>query len=199
MAKKVFQMPKETPLQQVADVAPAGKPEVSPEKETTRVVTEQDLATLSEHQQAGVKAGNIFARWDEVEISDKASPIGKGAKRSYIRLDAVNAQGISQMFDGKIEPMTLKPEEGEDKRTDQQKAKGACDYLNYGYDLERRAQARLQLMNELEGPEKLVKKAVVGMLGIGMEPAEVKATVLNSPKFKGVDGLAKLIDAALRS
>jgi hypothetical protein len=199
MAKKVFRMPKETPPQQVADMAPAGKVDTPSEKETTRVVTEQDLKTLTEHQQAGVLAGNIMARWDEVEVSDKASPTGKGAKRPYIRLDALNGAGLAQMFDGKIEPMTLKPEEGEDKRTAQQKEKGACDYTNYGYDLERRAAARLALMNELEGPEKLVKKAVVGMLGIGMEPVEVKTTILNSPKFKGVDGLAKLIDAALRS
>ncbi len=182
------------PLKQVADTAPAAA-----EAEMTRPMIDADMATLSESQQAGVRAGNIRASWDTVEVSDKASPTGKGAKRAYIRLEALNAQGLAQVFDGKINPATSKPATGDDTRTDDDKRNGACDYANYGLDLERRAYARAQLMNELEGPEKLVKKAVLAMLAIGLEPADVKASIIGSPKFKGVDGLGKLVDAAMRS
>src|SRR6266536_2824418 len=120
------------PLKQVADTAPAAA-----EAEMTRPMIDADMATLSESQQAGVRAGNIRASWDTVEVSDKASPTGKGAKRAYIRLEALNAQGLAQVFDGKINPATSKPATGDDTRTDDDKRNGACDYANYGLDLER--------------------------------------------------------------
>ena len=195
---KIHRMPpeKQKAPPEVATAAPAI---VEPAVEKARPVTEGDLSTLSEHQQNGIKAGNIRASWDNVEVSDKASPTGKGATRPYIRLEALNGAGLAQMFDGKIEPATSKPETGDDTRTLEQKRSGACDYANYGADLERRAAARAALMNELEGPEKLVKKAVVAMLAIGIEPADIKAQITGSPKFKGVEGLGKLVDASLRS
>lgn len=169
-------------------------------KVPVRPITDADLTTLSTSQQAGVKSGDILASWDEVEVTDKASPTGKGGKRPYIRLEAQTAMGLNQLFDGFINPAKPKPEgDAADTRTDDDKRKGACDYANYGRDLEARAAARAVLMGELEGPEKAVKKMIVGLQGAEYGVDEIRSIVMNSPKFKGIDGLSKLIDTALKS
>ena len=180
------------------ELATAGAAETT-ETEVVRPVTESDLLTLSEHQRNGVNAGHIRASWDKVTISAQAGKTAKDTVGAYIRLEALNTQGLSLLFDGKINPETPKPEKGEDTRTPEEKQRGACDYANYGYDLERRASIRQKLMATLEGPEKAVKNAVKGMLGLEMEPAEIKDRIINSPKFKGTPGLDKLVDAALRA
>jgi hypothetical protein len=100
----------------------------------------------------------------------------------------VNLKGMQQMLDGRI-----------DARKDNTEALGACDYCNYGYDLERRRQRRDKIMEELGGPEKAVKKAVIGLRALDEAPDTIKATIMNSPKYKGVAGLEKLIDAALQA
>src|SRR5262245_16569979 len=118
-------------VSQVTETAPAA----SAQAETPiRPITDADIATLTESQAAGVRAGNILASWDSVEVTDKASPTGKGGTKPYIRLEAQNAQGLNQLFNGHINPAKPKPE-GEDTRSDDDKAKGACDYANYGCDL----------------------------------------------------------------
>lgn len=134
-----------------------------------------------------------------VEISDKASPTGKGAKTQYRKLVAQDAQGMAAMCGGKIVPATPKPEEGKDERTEEQKAAGACDYFNYGYDLEVRAKIRTDLMGTLEGPEKQITKLVAGLKAAGFDADAIRTTVLGSPKFQGTDGLANLIDRALKA
>lgn len=145
---------------------------------------------------AAIAAGHVLAVTDEVTISDKASPTGKGAKKEYQKLIAQNAQGMAALCGGKIVPATAKPAEGKDERTDEQKAAGACDFFNYGYDLDVRAGIRQELMGTLEGPEKQIKKAFDGVVLMGYSKDEAKEMLKVSPKFKDVDGLEKLLDRA---
>lgn len=151
---------------------------------------------LSELVQAAVDAGHVVAVTDEVTISDKASPTGKGAKKDYTKLIAQDAQGMAALCGGKIVPATAKAAEGKDERTDEQKAAGACDYFNYGYDLDVRAGIRQELMGTLEGPEKQIKKAFDGIVLAGYSKSDAAEMLRNSPKFKGVDGLDKLLERA---
>lgn len=144
-----------------------------------------------------IQSGDLRKETDEITVSAKASPNGKEAKRSYTKYVALSATGMAALCGGKFDPMTVKPEEGEDVRTDAQKEAGACDYFNYGYDLEARASARQQLMSELEGPEKQIKKAVLNLRGMDYDDETVRQQILNSPKFKGVEGIDKLISSAL--
>lgn len=169
----------------------------------TKTVTAEDLAAIGGFGAGvlaqAVKDADISAAWDEVSISDKASPTGKGAKKEYVRLEALTAKGMGLLTGGKFAPQTPKPAEGEDKRSDDEKRPGACDYFNYGYDLDRRAPIRQSIMSTLEGPEKAVKKAVAGLVAMGLESAELRTAIKNSPKFKDVEGIDKFIDAALAS
>lgn len=146
--------------------------------------------------EAAVKAGDVARVMDEVKISEKASPTGKAAVKAYEKLTALSARGMAALCGGKIEPATAKPAEGKDERTEAQKAAGACDYFNYGYDLDVRASIRQELMGSLEGPEKTIKKAFDGMVLAGYSKAEAAELVRNSPKFKGVDGLENLLNRA---
>lgn len=141
----------------------------------------------------GRSEGLIKAFWHFVEVSAKKSPTGKGGKRSYVRLEARNGRGMGTICKGVIDPA---PERVEGQPKPQV---GACDYFNYGSDLDRKAPVRAALMTTLEGPEKAVKKTVLGLIAAEMEPDEIRAFVRNAPKFKGVEGLDKLIDSALAS
>lgn len=165
-----------------------------------RAFTDADLALVSASQREGIQAGNIVASWDTVTVSGKKSPTGKAAFRYYIRLEALNGAGGMQMFNGKINAATPSEKVPEGSTADQREAltaKGMCDYANYGADLERRAAARTLLLSELEGPEKVVKKAVAAFLGMEYEPDMIRQLILTSPKYKGIDGLAKIVDSAL--
>lgn len=149
--------------------------------------------TLTDMVKAAIEAGHIIVMDAEVEITDKASPTGKGTKRKYEKLLAQNAQGMAAMCDGKIVPGTDKPKEGKDERTDEQKANGACDYFNYGFDLQVRAEIRQSLMGTLEGPEKQIKRSFDGMLLADYSKEDAAEMIRNSPKFKGVDGIDAIL------
>jgi hypothetical protein len=172
--------------------------ETTKAEKAVREVTEQDLANKSEQVRQAVAEGHIKASWDEVTISDKASPTGKGQKREYLRLDAQSAQGMAAIAGGKMKPADPRGE-GEDKRTPEQRAPGACDFFNYGYDLDVRASVRQALMGDLEGPEKAVKTAVKGFLAAEFAHDDIRSMIANSPKFKGVEGLEKMVEAALKA
>ena len=147
--------------------------------------------------EAAVKSGDVLKVNDEVTVTAKASPNGKEAKRSYTKYIALTASGMAALCGGKFDPMTPKPDEGDDNRTDAQKEAGACDYFNYGYDLEARATARQALMGELEGPEKQIKKSVISLRGMDYDDETVRKHIMESPKFKGVEGIDRLITNAL--
>jgi hypothetical protein len=138
-----------------------------------------EVAKRSELIQNAVKDGSLVATSEVVVITDKSSPTGKGGKRAYLMLAAQNARGMAALCGGKLEPATAKPAEGEDNRTDEQKANGACDYFNYGFDLDVRAKTRAALMAELEGPEKSIKKAVDNLVAnAGMSEADARTFVI---------------------
>lgn len=150
--------------------------------------------------EAAIKSNDVERFDDEVTISEKASPTGKEAKRAFINYRALTATGMAAMCGGKYDPMKPSPKKGEkDERTDVEKEYGACDYFNYGYDLELRQKARTALLSELEGPEKSVRKLVLMLLAAENTEEDVRDTVINSPKFKGVDGLENMVESALKS
>lgn len=152
--------------------------------------------TQNDMIEAAIKAGHVVRVEDEVTISEKASPNGKKAVKAYEKLIAMNAQGMQALCAGKMVPATPKPAEGKDERTESQKAAGACDFFNYGFDLDVRASIRQELMASLEGPEKTIKKAFDGMVLAGYSKTEAADLVRNSPKFKGVEGLENLLNRA---
>lgn len=164
-----------------------------------QTITAESLATLSEGLQAAINEGHIVATYGTVEVTDKASPTGKGSKNEYVRLDAQDASGMALLCDGKMKPATPKPSEGDDKRTDAEKAIGAADYFNYGRDLDVRSGIRQKMMSALEGPEKAVKKFVAALFAADYTKEQVKETILNSPKYKGVDGIESMIESAFKA
>lgn len=112
------------------------------------------------------------------------SPDGldKDAFKSYTGYEAQNARGMVALV-GKIEPKKTKPAEGDDTRTDVEKESGACDYFNYGLDLELRAKVRAQLLSELEGPEKAITKGVKSLVeNAGMSESEARELVIKQRK-----------------
>lgn len=130
---------------------------------------------------------NVRAVKDVVKISAKASPDNKDHEKEYTRYEALNARGMAALCGGKIEPSTSAPAEGKDERTDDQKANGACDYFNYGFDLDQRASVRASLMGELEGPEKAIAKLVKALVdgGLMTEP-EAREYVVAQRTAKGL-------------
>lgn len=135
---------------------------------------------------AAVAANHIRQETDKVVISEKASPNGKAAEKTYTRYTALDAQGMAALCNGKIEPATPKPETGDDVRTEEQKAPGACDYFNYGYDLDVRASTRASLMSDLEGPEKAIKKAVDALVASGFDATQARDLVIAQRKATGL-------------
>jgi hypothetical protein len=182
-----------------ASAAPKGK-----KNRPTRELLPSDLTTannISPSQLKGIQEGNIIASWATVDASDKAKGVAKAGWKWYIRLRCVNGEGMLQMCDDKIDIATTDGEVlakmSADERTSAE-AKGACDHCNYGMDLERRRQTRDKLMGELEGPEKLIKKVVIGML-LAEEYThdEIRERVLRNKKWAGTPGLEKIVNAAL--
>lgn len=138
---------------------------------------------MNDMLKAAIEAGDVVVVTDKVTISEKASPNGKAAEQEYQRYSAQNGRGMAALCNGKLEPATSKPEEGDDTRTDVQKQAGACDYFNYGFDLEARAQARAKLMSSLEGPEKAILKAVKSLVdNAGFSEAQARELVINQRK-----------------
>lgn len=141
---------------------------------------------LSEGLRQAIADNHVIPTRAEVVITDKASPTGKGAKAFYLALSAQDAQGMAALCDGKLSPATAKPE-GEDTRTKEQAAPGACDYFNYGKDLDVRADVRSKLMSALEGPEKAIKKATDALVAnTGMNEAAAREFVVAQRKTAGM-------------
>lgn len=135
------------------------------------------LSELSDAVKAAIEDKSVRATTEEVVIREKNSPTGKEAKRAYVALEALNGKGMAILCGGKTVPATAKAKEGDDERTPEQKAAGACDYFNYGYDLELRATVRAKLMTLLEGPEKAVIKMGKLMVANGF-PAESAVDII---------------------
>ena len=97
---------------------------------------------------------------------------GKGNTKdefvTYQKFIAVNFDGAKLLCGGKELIATEKPETGEDTRTDAEKAKGAADHFNYGFDLEVKRELRAKLAELIEGPAKAIAKAAQTMLDQGV-------------------------------
>lgn len=106
---------------------------------------------------AALADGSLVQETAEVSAEDKASK--KTGKKTFIRYVAMNVKGMAALCKGKIDAQTAKPKEGEDTRTDEQKAAGVCDYFNYAFDLNERARVRGQILTAIEGPDKQIEKA----------------------------------------
>jgi len=107
---------------------------------------------------------------------------------NYEKLIALTAEGQKLLAGGKMEPATDAPESGKDERTAEQKAKGACDHFNYGFDLEVKRDLRGKLAEMIEGPAKAIAKAAQVMLDNGMADTldEAVAMVKASRAKKGL-------------
>ena len=173
----------------MADVRLATAPEVV---EYRNPATEQKFTQMVRD---AIAAGHILATWKDVTVAEKTSPTGKELTVNYIRCEALSIQGMAALSGGKIPPATSRPEKGDDTRTDAEKATGACDYHNYGFDLQARAPLRVHLLDEVKGPEAAVKVAVKGCIAAGFDPEMVKG----SPKFKDYPGIAAMVDRILAS
>ena len=134
----------------------------------------------------------IAAFWSRASITIKAKKVAKGGKRAYVRLESLNGRGMNVLAKGIID-VQPKPAKGE------KAVVSGCDCFNYGLDLMRRVPVRQALEESLAGPEKAVKKMVIGLLAGDETPEDIRAFVKNSKKFKGVEGIDRLIDLALAS
>lgn len=87
---------------------------------------------------------------------------------TYDKLVALTFVGQALLAGGKEAPATAAPAEGKDERTEDQKAKGACDHFNYGFDLEVKRELRGKLAELIEGPAKAIAKAATTLLDQGV-------------------------------
>lgn len=176
-------------------------------EERVQVGPELDLATeiakTSPAIQEAITAGHIEADITDVDITSKAAqnPTGKNLFGFYLRLLATSYEGQTAIAGGLVRPSVVpKDEKGNtipaEKRTAEQieAAKpGACDWFNYGADLEAKQACRKAILDAVEGPEKAIRKSFEGMLIAGFDKAVAVEMLRNSPKFKGVDGLENLL------
>lgn len=167
------------------------------------LVLEAEIAKEVDLVKTAIAAGDIDASIAEVEVTAKAAqnPTGKDLFGFYLKLLAQSASGMAALCGGLIRP-SVRPvdEKGntipEEKRSTEQveAAKtGACDWFNYGQDLDRKQTCRTSILSAVEGPEKTIRKAFDGMVLAGYSKTEAAELVRNSPKFKGVEGLENLI------
>jgi hypothetical protein len=134
-----------------------------------------------------VEAKSILVVKSDVTIRAKSSPTKKDEVQPFLSYFAQNARGMSALCNGKIPPQTPKPAEGKDERSEEQKAVGACDYFNYGYDLDLRQPIRVSLEDSLAGPEKAIEKQVKSLVDGGLMTAEEATTwVIAQRKIKGL-------------
>lgn len=166
--------------------------------EETKAWIAERVSKLSEALQVAIAEGDVVPSIREVEISEKSSPTKVRATREYLGLDAMSGKGMGVMNGGRIKPAKPRPGKGqEDTRTPEEKLFGACDWHNYGYDLDVRQEVRGQLLATLEGPEKAIASAVKGLRAIYDNDEEVRAQIVNSPKFASHPNIDALVTAAL--
>jgi len=122
----------------------------------------------SDQLAAAVAAGALQPTGDPTAVVIR----GKGNTRdefvTYQKFVAVNFDGAKLLCGGKEVAATEKPETGDDTRSDAEKAKGAADHFNYGFDLEVKRELRAKLAELIEGPAKAIAKAAQTMLDQGV-------------------------------
>lgn len=201
--KKTFRVPQTSPKQQTeattggaAVVPTSDAPERTPEQ-TAAWIAER-TSKLSEALQQAIQKGDVVASIGTVKIGKDASPTKQEVSRDYLKLEAMSAAGMAAIHGGKIKPQTPKPD-GKDERTPEQKQQGACDFHNYGYDLDVRAKVRADLLTALEGPEKAIANMVKALRAADNDDDTIRTIIAASPKFKGFSTLDAVVNAALAS
>lgn len=160
------------------------------------------VALTTPEIQAAVAAGDVQPFIGVVNIRADASPTKVAASKEYLGLSAMTGKGMAALNGGRIKPALPKPEkDAKDERTAEQKLPGACDWHNYGYDLDVRRIVRAEIMATLEGPDKAVAVAIKGMRGMGWSDAKIRRELLEDEesKFKAHPAIDKIVDAALAS
>lgn len=145
-------------------------------------------AEKAEAIRKGVMEGHILVdRNAKVTVRAKSSPTKKDENQPYVAYFAKTGRGMALLCGGKVEPAMVKPAEGKDERTDVQRAPGACDYFNYGFDLDVRQPIRVKLEDSLSGPEKAIDKMVKQLVDGGLfnEP-DARAFVLVKRQEQGL-------------
>lgn len=174
------------------------KPAERTEAETAAWI-EDRVSKLGEKLQQSIRDGHVIPSIGAVLVGKDASPTKQAVFREYLKLDSQSGEGMRDIMNGKIKPATPKPAEGKDERTPDQKAAGACDMFNYGYDLDVRAKVRIDLIQSLEGPEKAIANMIKGLRAGENDDDTIRTIVLASPKFKGTANLDLILNAALLS
>jgi hypothetical protein len=147
------------------NTAVAEQPETAKAEPRMRVGAMQAYGLTAERIAELVEAGdvaNIGAT--ELTISAKVTK-AKDEVLVYEKLIALTFAGALALSGGKEEPATVATEGAE--LTDEQKAKGACDHFNYGFDLEIKRILRGKLAELIEGPAKVIAKAAQNLLDNG--------------------------------
>lgn len=178
-----------------APTAPV-KAERTPEQVAAWIA--ERVAKLGDTLRESIAKGFVVPSIGAVLIGKDASPTKQAVVAEYLKLDATRGEGMRDICGGKIAQSTPKPE-GKDERTADQKANGACDFFNYGYDLDVRAKVRLDTIQSLEGPEKAIINMVKGLRAGENDDDTIRTIVLASPKFKGTANLELIINSALTS
>lgn len=141
---------------------------------TTKEKPARLVSTLPDAILDAIVAGHLGHVIEEVTIAAKTSPTGKDEKREFDALYAFDADGMSLLCGGKIEPQTEKAElekAGIKDGSAEFKAarrNGACDHFNYGRILTVRQTVRKALEESLEGFEKSIMKLAKTNLEGGM-------------------------------
>lgn len=174
-----------------------GKPPERTAEEAAAWIAER-VAKLGDKLRESITAGHVIPSISAVLVGKDASPTKAAVFREYLKLDAQSGEGMRDVMNGKIKPSTPKPD-GKDERTPDQKAPGACDMFNYGYDLDVRAKVRNDLLQSLEGPEKAIANMIKGLRAGENDDDTIRTIVLASPKFKGTANLDLILNAALLS
>lgn len=162
----------------------------------TRAWIGERVTKLSEKLRQAITDGDVVTSIGTVTISAKASPTKAEAKQDYLVLEAMTGAGMGAINGGRIRPRKEAPAEGPDTRTAEEKLYGACDWHNYGYDLNVRADIRGALMATLEGPEKAIANVVKSLRAIDFSDEDITASVMKG-KFSTHPQIAQILAAAL--
>jgi hypothetical protein len=127
---------------------------------------------------AAIEAGKIRnVGPTDLTISAKVTKT-KDETLVYEKLIALNFEGQSFLTGGKEEPALDLAEGAKDERTEEEKAKGACDHFNYGFDLEVKRILRGKLAELIEGPAKVIAKSAQNLVDNGIAEDMESATAM---------------------
>jgi hypothetical protein len=134
---------------------------------------------------AAIEAGQIRnVGPTDLTISAKVTKT-KDETLVYEKLIALTYEGQAFLTGGKEEPALDLAEGAKDERTDEEKAKGACDHFNYGFDLEVKRILRGKLAELIEGPAKVIAKAAQNLIDNGIaDDMETATAVVKAARAK---------------